>query len=258
MVICPYSVVMRQRHDLRSATQSYLAWAIRRPLPIPPPPASRSPRLPAAHTLPVGVSTVDVSRSPSPHCVFAPPLPSPPPPLPFPPTPAVTMHFVVCGLHMRGGPLTHQLDAAGGVFVRDALSVPHYTLHVLSPVAPAVGPAKPGMLYHPPTAAAAADTASPAGLPAPFPAVAAIAVEVWDIPDAAIGGLLAGVPPPLAFGSVRLAAASPQTGVEVLTGFVCEGWVARDGVAEGVAFSDITHHGGWRAYMASLEKGGGK
>lgn len=189
----------------------------------------------------------------------------------------ITMHFVVCGLHMRGGPLTHQLTSAGGVFLRDAFSVPHYTLHVLSPVAPAVGPAKPGMLYHPPAgggtaaddtttsavaAAAAATPANPAttatAVPtalSPTPIVGAIAVEVWDIPDAAIGGLLAGVPPPLAFGSVRLAAAASPSGVEVLKGFVCEGWVARDGVSDGVAFTDITHHGGWRAYVASLQKG---
>ncbi|GAB0489769.1 hypothetical protein MMPV_000994 [Pyropia vietnamensis] len=189
------------------------------------------------------------------------------------------MHFVVCGLHMRGGPLTHQLTSVGGVFLRDALSVPHYTLHVLSPVAPAVGPAKPGMLYHPPTsggaatntittAAAATTATATADDPAtattagpttltPAPGVGAIAVEVWDIPDVAIGGLLAGVPPPLAFGSVRLAAAASPSGVEVLKGFVCEGWVARDGVADGVAFTDITHHGGWRAYVASLEQGDG-
>lgn len=157
------------------------------------------------------------------------------------------MHFVVCGLHMRGGALTHQLEAAGGVFVRDAVSVPHYTLHVLSPAAPATGAAKPGMLYHPPGAAVT-----------PPATVAAIAVEVWDVPDAAIGRLLASVPPPLAFGSVRLAAAAAAGGgVEVLPGFVCEGWVARDGVADGVSCADITHHGGWRAYVASLDKRGG-
>lgn len=155
------------------------------------------------------------------------------------------MLFVVCGLHMRGAPLAAQLEAAGGTFVRDAKTVPHYTLHVITPSeAAAPTPAAcgmPGLLYHPP---GDHDFAT-----------ASILVEVWDVPVGAIGGLLATVPPPLAFGSIRLVAAEAEgSGVEVIKGFVCEGWVRGGGIRDGLAMKDITEFGGWRAYVASLEK----
>lgn len=150
------------------------------------------------------------------------------------------MLFVVNGLHMRGGPLSSQLEAAGGTYVRDAQTVPQYTLHAIKPLAAAppslTHRGMPGLLYHPPCHH--------------DHATASILVEVWDIPDSAIGGLLAGVPPPLAFGSIRLVATEGNGGAaEVLKGFICEGWVRGGGVREGVAMTDITEFGGWRAYM---------
>lgn len=157
------------------------------------------------------------------------------------------MLFVVCGLHMRGGPLAAQLEAAGGTYVRDAKTVPYYTLHAIRPLA-AVAPSPthrgmPGLLYHPP-----GDHDH---------ATASILVEVWDIPDSAIGGLLAGVPPPLAFGSIRLVVAEGEGDVEVLKGFLSEGWVRGGGVRDGLAMTDITEFGGWRAYMEKKYGGGG-
>lgn len=149
------------------------------------------------------------------------------------------MLFVLCGLHMRGGPLTHQLEAVGGTYVRDALTVPFYTLHAMKPFAGDATRIMPGLLYHPP-----GDHDH---------ATASVQVEVWDVPDGAIGGLLAPVPPPLAFGSVRLVAADGE-GVELCKGFVCEGWVRGGGVRDGLEVTDITEFGGWRAYMASLKK----
>ncbi len=69
------------------------------------------------------------------------------------------------------------------------------------------------------------------------PAGAAIAGEVWALPTAAIGALLAQVPPPLGFGTV------------MLEGGPCLGFLAE---AAGVAGApDITHHGGWRAFLAA-------
>lgn len=151
------------------------------------------------------------------------------------------MLIVVCGLHMRGEPLALELEAAGGTYVRDAVTVPHYTLHAL--LLPGAITPMPGLLYHPP-----GDHDH---------ATAAIAVEVWELPNAAVGEFLGGVPPPLALGSVRLDASVSGGGVgrvEPLKGFVCEGWVRGGGVRDGVVVTDITHFGGWRAYMASLEE----
>lgn len=59
---------------------------------------------------------------------------------------------------------------------------------------------------------------------------------IWALPTAAIGALLAQVPPPLGFGTVAL------------TGGPCLGFLAE---AEGVAGApDITGFGGWRAWLA--------
>ncbi|MDB5404292.1 MAG: Urea amidolyase [Rhodopila sp.] len=64
---------------------------------------------------------------------------------------------------------------------------------------------------------------------------AAIAGEVWAVPTSAIGVLLAQVPPPLGFGTV------------LLDDGPCLGFLAETaGVGDG---TDITHLGGWRAWL---------
>ncbi len=65
---------------------------------------------------------------------------------------------------------------------------------------------------------------------------AAIDVEVWALPAAALGSLMAGIPPPLAIGKVELADGPWRMG------FVCEA----DGTA---GAADITSCGGWRKYL---------
>ncbi len=66
---------------------------------------------------------------------------------------------------------------------------------------------------------------------------AAIAGEVWALPVAAVGALLTQVPPPLGFGTV------------VLDDGPCLGFLAEAAcVADGI---DITHLGGWRAWLQS-------
>jgi allophanate hydrolase len=66
---------------------------------------------------------------------------------------------------------------------------------------------------------------------------AAIAVEVWALPRGAFGAFLDGVPAPLCIGTVRLEDGS------AVKGFLCE--------PAGLAGArDITHLGGWRAYLA--------
>jgi allophanate hydrolase len=66
---------------------------------------------------------------------------------------------------------------------------------------------------------------------------AQIEVEVYELPVAAFGSLVAEVPPPLAIGTVTL-----EDGSEV------KGFVAEPRAIEGA--QDITALGGWRAYMA--------
>jgi allophanate hydrolase len=113
------------------------------------------------------------------------------------------------GAHMAGLPLNHQVLSLGGRFLRVARTRPEYRLFALG--------ARPGLLR-------AADGA-------------AIAGELWALPTAAIGALLAQVAPPLGFGGVEL-----EDGRYL--GFVAE--------AAGVAGApDITAHGGWRAWLAA-------
>jgi allophanate hydrolase len=64
----------------------------------------------------------------------------------------------------------------------------------------------------------------------------AVEGEVWALPTISVGALLALVPPPLGFGTVAL-----EDGP-------CLGFLAE---AEGLTDAiDITHHGGWRAWLA--------
>ena len=66
-----------------------------------------------------------------------------------------------------------------------------------------------------------------------------IALEIWDMPLAHYGSFVALIAAPLGIGTLRLADGSS------VQGFVCE--------AEGViGAQDITHLGGWRAYLASI------
>jgi allophanate hydrolase len=68
---------------------------------------------------------------------------------------------------------------------------------------------------------------------------AAIEVEVWNLPQSQLGSFLALIPSPLGLGQITLASG------EAVHGFLCEA-AALEGAA------DISHHGGWRAYLASV------
>jgi allophanate hydrolase len=70
---------------------------------------------------------------------------------------------------------------------------------------------------------------------------AAIDLEIWAMPKDALGSFMAGIPAPLSIGTVKLDDGSS------VKGFLCE--------SHGIAgASEITELGGWRAYMASLQK----
>ncbi len=115
------------------------------------------------------------------------------------------------GAHMSGLALNHQLTELGGRFLRTARTAPRYRLYDLG--------ARPGVLR------------ASRGL--------AIEGEVWALPTAAIGALLAKVPAPLGLGSTELSDGP------------CLGFLAE---SEAVATArDITEYGGWRTWLAARE-----
>src|SRR5207244_3738416 len=64
-------------------------------------------------------------------------------------------------------------------------------------------------------------------------------VEIYDLPVAGFGALVASVAPPLAIGTIEL-----EDG-EAVKGFLCESWAA-------VQARDITDFGSWVAFRDSL------
>ena len=121
----------------------------------------------------------------------------------------------VCGAHLQGLPLNHQLVERGAVLLERTVTAPNYRLYAL----PGGPPDRPGLVR--------VDARG-----------AAIDIEIWSIPAAAFGSFVAGIPAPLAIGKLTLA-----DGREV-SGFLCEAHAASRA-------QDITDFGGWRAYQAS-------
>ncbi|MES2605911.1 MAG: allophanate hydrolase, partial [Pseudomonadota bacterium] len=70
---------------------------------------------------------------------------------------------------------------------------------------------------------------------------AAIDVEIWSLPRSEFGDFVANIPPPLGIGKME------TDNGEWVCGFICEPCGIKDAV-------EITHLGGWRAYMQSLPK----
>ncbi len=132
------------------------------------------------------------------------------------PAGAPTLPIAVVGAHLSGLPLNPQLTDRGALLRETARTAPHYRLYAL----PDTTPPKPGMLR-----------VGSEG--------AAIEVEVWDLPSAEVGAFLALVPAPLSIGQIEL-----EDGRWV-HGFVCEALALQNAC-------DVTRHGGWRAYLASL------
>ncbi|MDR7093824.1 allophanate hydrolase [Hydrogenophaga laconesensis] len=126
-----------------------------------------------------------------------------------------TVRVAVCGAHLTGLPLNHQLTSRGARLVGSPTSAPEYRFYAL-----AGGPVqRPGMVRVPEGGAA-------------------IAMEVWEVPAPLFGSFVAGIPAPLGIGKVKL-----DDGSEV-PGFICEG------IGIGGA-TDITRFGGWRAWLAA-------
>jgi allophanate hydrolase len=122
------------------------------------------------------------------------------------------LNLVVCGAHLSGLPLNHQLTDRGGHLVSKTRTAPRYRLYAL----PGGPPHRPGLIRDPEGGGA-------------------IEVEVWHLPLDQVGGFLAGIPAPLGLGSVELEDGTWEKG------FLCEGYATAGG-------RDITPLGGWRAY----------
>ncbi len=128
-----------------------------------------------------------------------------------------TVRVAVVGAHLSGMPLNGQLTERGATLVGNAETAAHYRLYAL----PGTTPPKPGLLR----------VAANQG--------ARIALEIWDMPLAEYGSFVALIPAPLGIGTLELGDGSS------VQGFVCEAQALQDGAL------DISHFGGWRAYMQS-------
>lgn len=131
------------------------------------------------------------------------------------PTAVERIELCVVGAHLSGFPLCDQLLDRGGALVERTTTAPTYRLHRLPP----------GAVERP-----ALERVAVGG--------AEIEVEVWSLPVARLGEVVASVPPPLAIGTVALADG------RAVTGFVCE----HGGLA---GAQDITAFGGWRAWWSA-------
>lgn len=125
------------------------------------------------------------------------------------------VRVAVCGAHLEGLPLNHQLTSRGAHLVARTHSSPDYKLYAL----PGGPPYRPGMVR-----------VAQGGN--------AIEVEVWEMAAREFGSFVAGIPAPLGIGTLTLADG------ETVQGFVCEQYAVAD-------TEDITHYGGWRAFLAN-------
>jgi allophanate hydrolase len=135
------------------------------------------------------------------------------------PAAAPTLQVAVVGAHLAGLPLHGQIAERGCRLVSITRTAPRYRLHAL----PGTVPPKPGLAR-----VAEGEVGH------------AIELEVYEMPLDAVGSFLALIPPPMGLGSVELADRS------WVKGFICEPMAL-------AGAPDISAHGGWRAYLASLK-----
>jgi allophanate hydrolase len=128
-----------------------------------------------------------------------------------------TVRVAVVGAHLSGMPLNSQLTERGAQLICEAKTAASYQFFAL----PGTTPPKPGLLR----------VASGVGT--------SIALEIWEMPVHHYGSFVAMIPSPLGIGSVELSDGS------YVQGFLCEAQAVQGAL-------DISHLGGWRAYMASL------
>eukprot|EP01023_Acetabularia_acetabulum_P015339 TRINITY_DN17422_c0_g1_i4.p2 TRINITY_DN17422_c0_g1~~TRINITY_DN17422_c0_g1_i4.p2 ORF type:complete len:130 (-),score=24.19 TRINITY_DN17422_c0_g1_i4:225-614(-) len=125
------------------------------------------------------------------------------------------INLVVCGAHMRGLALNHQLTSRNAKFIELTHTTPVYQLYAM----PAMGqiPPRPA-LFH----------VGEGGV--------AIQVEVWEIGAEQFGDFVAQIPAPLGIGKVSL------EGDREFPGFIAEPRAK-------IGAQDISHLGGWRKFL---------
>lgn len=128
--------------------------------------------------------------------------------------PGDRIRVVVCGAHLQGLALNHQLRDRGARLVRATQTAPGHRLYAL----PGGPPFRPALVR---------DASG-----------RCIDVEVWEMPASELASFLDGIGAPLGLGKVELADGSVENA------FICE---------QGALGSarDITDFGGWRAYLAA-------
>jgi len=131
---------------------------------------------------------------------------------------APMVRVAVVGAHLSGMPLNSQLTARRATLMATAETAPNYRFYAL----PGTTPPKPGLLR----------VADGTG--------GRIALEIWEMPAEHYGSFVALIPAPLGIGTLTLVDGS------AVQGFLCEALATEDA-------QDITHLGGWRAYLASLQ-----
>src|ERR1700733_1314347 len=126
------------------------------------------------------------------------------------------IEIAVVGAHLSGLPLNRELIELGASFSREVETTPEYRLFAL----PGSSPPKPGLLR-----VGEGDGA-------------AIKAEVWTLDPAGFGAFVAKIPAPLGIGTLRFKDSGS------VKGFLVE--------AEAIKTAeDISHFGGWRAYLKS-------
>ena len=129
--------------------------------------------------------------------------------------PAAAVTLAVCGAHMEGLALNQELRKLGATLLERTCTAAQYRLYAL----PGGPPHRPGLVRVERDGNA-------------------IEVELWSLSAAAFGAFVAKIPAPLGIGKIQL----PDD--RRVSGFLCESYAVKDAV-------DITHHGGWRAYLAN-------
>ncbi|GGY61946.1 allophanate hydrolase [Marinobacter zhanjiangensis] len=125
-----------------------------------------------------------------------------------------TIDVLVCGAHLSGLPLNHQLTSRNAVLAETTETAACYRMYLLA----GGPPLRPGLIR------------DEDGVSLP--------VEIWRVPADQFGSFVAGIPAPLGIGKVELADG------RWVPGFICEP-IGLEGAEE------ITHLGGWRGFLAS-------
>ena len=127
------------------------------------------------------------------------------------------IRIVVCGAHMQGLPLNHQLADRKARLLKRTVTAPYYRLYALA----GGPPQRPGLMRDERNGVA-------------------IEVEVWEMPAEQFGSFIKLVPQPLGIGTLELKDGSKEKG------FICEHFAIETA-------KDVTSYGGWRGFLDSLD-----